>query len=140
MCRPALRQALIAAHRLRELAVLRRVRDRIDREYTRPLDVAALAREAGWPAGQLDRRFRDAYGLSLHAWVTVRRVEGAMALLRRGDVTPAQAARAVGCASAAVFRARFTALAGMTPEAYRERAAVLATGLPWCVTGGFEQE
>ncbi len=139
MCRPALRQALIAAHRLRELAVLRRVRDRIDREYTRPLDVAALAREAGWPAGQLDRRFRDAYGPPPRVGDGASR-RGGDGVAAPGRRHPAQAARAVGCASAAVFRARFTALAGMTPETYRERAAVSAGGLPWCVTRGFEQE
>ena len=32
-----------AAQHLRDLARLRRVRDRIDREYARPLDVEALA-------------------------------------------------------------------------------------------------
>ncbi len=45
MCHPAWRQALIAAQRLRDLARLRRVRNRIDREYARPLDVEALARD-----------------------------------------------------------------------------------------------
>ncbi len=36
---------------LRDLARLRRVRDRIDREYARPLDVEALARGAHMSAG-----------------------------------------------------------------------------------------
>jgi AraC-like DNA-binding protein len=35
-----------AAHHLRDLPWLRRVRDRIDREYAQPLDVEALARGA----------------------------------------------------------------------------------------------
>ena len=33
-----------AEQRLQDLVLLRRVRDRIDREYAQPLDVAALAR------------------------------------------------------------------------------------------------
>lgn len=37
--------------RLRDLARLRRVRDRIDREYAQPLDVEALARGANMSAG-----------------------------------------------------------------------------------------
>ena len=48
--------------RLRDLARLRRVRDRIDREYAQPLDVEALARGVHMSAGHLSRQFRAAYG------------------------------------------------------------------------------
>ncbi|WP_206791469.1 helix-turn-helix transcriptional regulator [Amycolatopsis sp. MtRt-6] len=59
----------IAAHQhFRELVLLRRVRDRIDTEYARPLDVEALARVAGLPVALFVRRFRDAYGLSPHGY------------------------------------------------------------------------
>ncbi|MEU3098339.1 helix-turn-helix transcriptional regulator [Streptomyces sp. NPDC006967] len=133
MCNPALRQALIAAHRLRELARLRRVRDRIGREYARPLDVEALARDADMPPGLLGRRFRDAYGLSPYAYLTVRRVEHAMVLLRHGDHSPDELGRAVGCLSTAVLVARFTELAGMPPGDYRRLAAAGTPGLPWRV-------
>ena len=51
---------------LRNLAELRRVRDRIDREYAQPLDVEALARDAHMSAGHLSRQFRLAYGESPH--------------------------------------------------------------------------
>ncbi len=45
---------------LRDLAVLRRVRDRIDREYAQPLDVEALARGAHMSAGdQTDQESRS---------------------------------------------------------------------------------
>ena len=47
---------------LRDLARLRRVRDRIDREYAQPLDVEALARGANMSAGHLSRQFLLAYG------------------------------------------------------------------------------
>jgi AraC-like DNA-binding protein len=46
------------AHHLRDLALLRRVRDRIDREYAQPLDVEALARDAHMSAGHLSRAIR----------------------------------------------------------------------------------
>ncbi|MFI9008597.1 helix-turn-helix transcriptional regulator [Actinosynnema sp. NPDC053489] len=52
------------------------MRDRIDREPARPLDVVALARDAGVPAGLLSREFRRAYGLSPHACVVARRAAG----------------------------------------------------------------
>ena len=55
MCHPSWRRALAATQRLSDLAWLRRVRDRIDREYAQPLDVEALARGAHMSAGHLSR-------------------------------------------------------------------------------------
>jgi len=77
MCHPSWGRALAAAQRLRDLARLRRVRDRIDREYGQPLNVLALARDAHLPAGQLSREFQSAYGKSPYAYVMARRVERA---------------------------------------------------------------
>ncbi|MFJ5265785.1 helix-turn-helix transcriptional regulator [Streptomyces sp. NPDC088387] len=133
MCHPALRRALIAAQRLRDLAQLRRVRDRMDREVARPLDLVALARLADMPSGQLSRQFRLAYGQSPYAYVTARRIEHAMALLRQGGTDAGQVWRAVGCPTAGVFGARFTALVGMSPDDYRRRAALDVPGPPWRV-------
>jgi len=57
-----------AGQHLRDLARLRRVRDRIDREYAQPLDVEALARGAHMLAGHLSREFRLAYGESPYGY------------------------------------------------------------------------
>jgi len=51
-----------AAQHLRDLARLRRVRDRIDREYAQPLDVEALARAASSGSCTATRRRRDGTG------------------------------------------------------------------------------
>ena len=48
--------------RLRDLKLLRRVKDRIDRDYAQPLDVEALARGVHLSAGHLSREFKKAYG------------------------------------------------------------------------------
>jgi AraC-like DNA-binding protein len=53
-----------AQQHLRELALLRRVRDRIDRESALPLDIEVLARAVDLPVAQFVRRFRDAYGVT----------------------------------------------------------------------------
>jgi transcriptional regulator GlxA family with amidase domain len=82
-----------AAQHLRDLARLRRVRDRIDREYAQPLDVEALARDAHLSAGHLSREFRLAYGESPYAYLMTRRIERAMALLRRGDLSVTEVSR-----------------------------------------------
>jgi AraC-like DNA-binding protein len=118
---------------LEELVRLRRVRDRIDREYARPLDVPALARGVHMSAGHLSRRFRLAYGESPYAYLTTRRVERAMALLRRGDLSVTEVCFAVGCSSLGTFSTRFTALVGVPPSVYRSRATGSPTPLPSCV-------
>ncbi|MDX6389377.1 MAG: hypothetical protein QOJ73_440 [Streptosporangiaceae bacterium] len=122
-----------AAQHLSDLARLRRVRDRIDQEYAQPLDVEALARGAHMSAGHLSRQFRLAYGESPYGYLMTRRVERAMALLRRGDLSVTEVCFAVGCSSLGTFSTRFTELVGMPPSAYRRHAAVAAAGIPPCV-------
>ena len=118
--------------RLRDLARLRRVRDRIDREYAQPLDVEALARGAHMSAGHLSREFRAAFGESPYAYLMTRRIERAMALLQRGDLSVTEVCFTVGCSSLGTFSTRFTELVGMPPSVYRRRAAALA-GVPSCL-------
>jgi AraC-like DNA-binding protein len=120
--------------RLRDLARLRRVRDRIDREYAQPLDVEALARGANMSAGHLSRQFRLAYGESPYSYLMTRRIERAMALLRRGDLTVTEVCFAVGCSSLGTFSTRFSELVGVPPSTYRRGAMGASAGLPSCVT------
>jgi AraC-like DNA-binding protein len=122
-----------SAQRLRDLARLRRVRDRIDREYAQPLDVEALARGAHMSAGHFSREFRRAYGESPYAYLMTRRIERAMALLSRGELSVTEVCFAVGCSSLGSFSSRFTELVGVAPSVYRRRAARATAGLPSCV-------
>ena len=119
--------------RLSELVLLRRVRDRIDREYARPLDVRALARGVHLSAGHLSRAFRAAYGESPYSYLMTRRIERAMTLLRRGDLSVTEVCFAVGCSSLGTFSTRFSELVGMSPSSYRRLAAGEAEGIPCCV-------
>jgi len=121
------------AQHLRDLALLRRVRDRIDREYAQPLDVEALARSAHMSAGHLSRQFRRAYGESPYSYLMTRRIERAMALLRRGDLSVTEVCFEVGCSSLGTFSTRFTELVGMPPSEYRRQAANGTAGIPPCV-------
>ncbi|SCF20617.1 transcriptional regulator, AraC family [Micromonospora haikouensis] len=131
---PGVTSGAAEAQRLRDLARLRRVRDRIDRDYAQPLDVEALARGANMSAGHLSRQFRLAYGESPYSYLMTRRIERAMALLRRGDLSVTEVCFAVGCASLGTFSTRFTELVGMPPGTYRQRAALSTVGLPACVS------
>ena len=121
------------AQHLRDLARLRRVRDRIDREYAQPLDVEALARGVHMSAGHLSREFKLAYGEPPYGYLMTRRIERAMALLRRGDLSVTEVCFAVGCSSLGTFSSRFTELVGMSPSAYRRHAAGTTAGMPSCV-------
>ena len=122
-----------AADRLQDLARLRKVRDRIDREYEQPLDVEALARGAHMSAGHLSRRFKLAYGESPYGYLMTRRIERAMALLRRGDMSVTEICFAVGCSSLGTFSTRFTELVGVPPSVYRLRETGEMAGIPPCV-------
>jgi AraC-like DNA-binding protein len=119
--------------RLRDLMRLRRVKDRIDREYAQPLDVEKLARDAHMSAGHLSRQFRLAYGESPYSYLMTRRIERAMALLRRGDLSVTEVCFAVGCSSLGTFSTRFAELVGMPPSVYREQTAGVTPGIPSCI-------
>jgi AraC-like DNA-binding protein len=122
-----------ATQHLRDLARLRRVRDRIDREYAQPLDVEALARGVTMSAGHLSRQFRLAYGESPYAYLMTRRIERAMALLRRGDLSVTEVCFTVGCSSLGTFSTRFTELVGVAPGVYRAQMTRGTWGMPSCV-------
>lgn len=122
------------AQRRRDLVRLRRVRDRIDRDHAEPLNVEALARAVGMSAGHLSRQFKLAYGESPYSYLMTRRIERAMALLRRGDLSVTDVCFAVGCSSLGTFSTRFTELVGVSPSAYRRQAADTTAEPPSCVT------
>ena len=121
-------------HRLQDLAWLRRVRDRMDRDFAQALDVGALARGAHMSAGHLSREFKRAYGETPYAYLMTRRIERAMALLRDSDLSVTDVCWKVGCSSLGTFSTRFTELVGMPPSDYRRTARGATEGIPGCVT------
>ena len=116
------------------LVAMRRVRDRIDRDYAQPLDVEALARGVHMSAGHLSREFKAAFGESPYSYLMTRRIERAMALLRHGDMSVTDVCFAVGCSSLGTFSSRFSELVGMSPSAYRQQCVGRMSDLPSCVS------
>src|SRR3989440_12733253 len=102
-----------------DLVRLRKAKDRMDREFDRPLNVPALAQSAAMSTGHFSRSFRAAFGESPYSYLMTRRIERAKALLRRGDMSVTDVCFAVGCTSLGTFSTRFTELVGMSPSAYR---------------------
>ncbi len=119
--------------RLRDLRLLRRVKDRIDRDYAQPLDVEALAHGVHLSAGHLSREFKKAYGESPYAYLMTRRIERAMQLLRIGELSVTDVCFEVGCQSLGSFSTRFAELVGVPPSVYKQQAADALAGVPSCV-------
>jgi AraC-like DNA-binding protein len=123
----------VTPEQLANLALLRRARDVMDREYAGPLDLAVLARVALMSEGHFSRQFRETYGETPYSYLMTRRIERAKALLRRGDMSVTEVCMAVGCTSLGSFSARFTQLAGETPTSYRTRDHGALEGVPGCI-------
>jgi AraC-like DNA-binding protein len=123
----------VTSKELADLAHLRRARDLMDREYARPLDVAALARAALMSTAHFSRQFRAAYGETPYSYLMTRRIERAKALLRGGEMSVTEVCMAVGCTSLGSFSARFTTVVGETPTAYRARDHSALASVPGCI-------
>ena len=119
---------------IRDLVRLRKAKDRMDREFERPLDVPALARSAAMSDGHFSRSFKAAFGESPYSYLMTRRIERAKTLLRRGDMSVTDVCFAVGCTSLGSFSTRFTELVGESPSAYRARSHAVSSVIPPCIT------
>lgn len=116
-----------------DLVLLRRVRDRMDREHDRPLDVEALAAGVHLSAGHLSRRFREEFGESPYSYLMTRRIERAMTLLRSTDRSVTDICLDVGFSSLGTFSTRFKELVGVPPSTYRGEGAEVLEGMPPCI-------
>lgn len=128
---PAGRRAADAE--LTQIVLLRQVRDRIDREYAQPLDLAALAAGIHVSEGHLSRAFKRVFGESPYAYLATRRIERAMTLLRRGDLSVTEICFEVGFSSLGTFSTRFHELVGVSPSQYRRDSSHVAAGIPHCL-------
>ena len=111
------------------LPALRRARDLIDRQYAEPLDLDAMAGEAGYSRFHFARAFAAAYGEASRAHLTRRRIERAKTLLRTANLSVTEVCFLVGFASLGSFSTRFRDLVGQSPTEYRDDA-VARTGAP----------
>ncbi|MDR6199828.1 AraC-like DNA-binding protein [Microbacterium sp. SORGH_AS428] len=118
---------------LATIAQLRRARDRMDRDYAKPLDVEALARSIPMSAGHFSRQFRRLFGESPYQYLMTRRIERSMTLLRRGDLSVTEICFAVGFSSLGTFSTRFTELVGVPPSVYRTQDPPFREGMLPCI-------
>jgi AraC-like DNA-binding protein len=120
------------AKQVSALTHLRRAKDLMDREYDQPLDVPRMASAAYMSPAHFSRAFKAAFGETPYSYLMTRRIERAMMLLRRGDLSVTEVCLAVGCTSLGSFSARFTEVVGEAPSAYRARPHA-DTATPACI-------
>src|SRR6188508_3691748 len=108
-----------------------RARDAMDRDYARPLDIAALARIAHVSEAHFIRTFRATFGETPHRYLQRRRVERAMFLLVQTDRSVTEICLDVGFTSLGTFSRTFRAIVGESPTAYRRGHGPIVA--PHCV-------
>ncbi len=101
-----------------------RARDAMDRAYTEPLDVPALAEIAHVSEAHFIRTFRATFGETPHRYLQRRRVERAMFLLRATDRSVTDICLDVGFNSLGTFSRSFRQIVGEGPTVYRERGPI----------------
>jgi AraC-like DNA-binding protein len=122
----------VTPEQLQTFALLRRARDRMDRDYAQPLDVPAMASVALMSPAHFSRQFKAAYGETPYGYLMTRRIERAMALLRSG-MSVTDACMTVGCTSLGSFSSRFSELVGESPSSYRSRDHDALEAMPACI-------
>jgi AraC-like DNA-binding protein len=98
---------------------LLRAKDLADHRYTEVLDVDDMAQAAGLSRAHFSREFKQAFGVSPHAYLLTRRLERAAALLRTTDHTVIEICLEVGLQSVGSFTTSFKRAYGMAPAEYR---------------------
>src|SRR3954449_10215065 len=99
---------------------LLRARDAMDRSYSEPLDVRAVASVAHLSEAHFSRSFRTVFGEVPHRYLQRRRVERSMFLLRESDRSITDICFDVGFMSLGTFSRTFRDIIGETPSSYRE--------------------
>ncbi len=95
----------------------------IDRHYTEPLSLAAVARELAVSPGYLTTMVRRSTGRTVVDWITERRMAAARRLLTDTRHSIAEVAERVGVPDAAYFTRLFRQLHGISPSHWRNRPA-----------------
>ncbi len=93
----------------------------IEANYTEPISMAEMARQAGLSATHFNQRFRELLRMSPTQYLLSRRVEQARRLLTETDDSIASIGAQVGFYDQSHFTKRFRSVTGITPRAYRKK-------------------
>jgi len=93
----------------------------IEQHYTESIDYDGLAVKFGMSRRSLERRFKQATGITPLGYLQQLRVEVAKHLLEEGNKTIQEISYLVGYEDIPFFRKVFTRLAGLRPKEYQQR-------------------
>jgi AraC-like DNA-binding protein len=118
---------------------LLRAKDLADRRYADRLGVDDMARAARLSRAHFSREFKQAFGVSPHAYVLTRRLERAATLLRVTDRSVVEICMDVGLQSVGSFTTSFKRMFAKTPTAYRATFPPAASHarVPMCVVHAY---
>jgi len=89
-------------------------------QLDQPLNLSTLAAASGLSVRTLNRRFKQASGMSPGTYLTQRRIEEARSLLMETNLPVAEVGWQVGYRDPSRFAQHFKRLAGVNPRQYRE--------------------
>lgn len=98
---------------------MRQITDYIDAHLAEPVRIADLAELVDLSSGYLHRALRETTGKTPLCLITERRIEHAMALLQRGDLSVLEVSLQVGFTSPSHFARTFRKQVGVSPSLYR---------------------
>src|SRR3954447_885925 len=98
---------------------LLRSKDLADARFADRLEVGDMAAAAGLSRAHFSREFKQAFGVSPHAYLLTVRLERAATLLRVTDRSVTEVCLDVGLLSLGSFTTSFKRMFGKTPTEYR---------------------
>ena len=118
---------------------LLRAKDLADARYAEPLGVDDMAHAAGLSRAHFSREFKQAFGISPHAYLLTRRLERAANLLRVTDRSVLEICTDIGLQSVGSFTTSFKRMFGQSPTAYRAAfpPAAAHARVPACVVHAY---
>lgn len=121
---------------------LERARALLEAQYTRPLDLDTLAKQAFYSRYHFLRAYRQAFGVTPHQHLTQVRLQAARHLLEDSDLPVTEVCLAVGFTSLGSFSALFKRHTGRSPDHWRRRiypAPGLVRPIPACFLARFSR-
>lgn len=100
---------------------LRKAKDIMLAHLSTGIATPDVARHVGLSTHHFLRAFAAATGQTPHQWMLTQRIDRAMALLRKGDLSITEIALELGFSSPSHFATSFRRIAGVTPRQWRDR-------------------
>jgi AraC-like DNA-binding protein len=109
------------ANTLQDSYSIEKVRNYVADHFREPLPVSRLAKLAGTSVSTLSRRFQKATGVGLEKYLQNLRLEEAKQLLKTGNLSVAQIAKACGFKPGSHFARFFRKKTGVSPQQFRNK-------------------